>query len=82
MQKGGPGGLASKIAVGRNTDGGLEVFVRGTDLALWHNRQNGSQWSGWWSLGGQLPGNVVVGHNNSGRPVVFVRGTDNALWHN
>jgi hypothetical protein len=58
------------------------VFVQGTDLALWHNRQNGSHWSGWWKLGGQLPGNVVVGHNNSGRPVVFVRGNDNALWHN
>jgi len=31
--------LVSDIAVGRNADGRLEVFVVGTDSALWHDWQ-------------------------------------------
>ena len=58
----------------------LDVFVRGTDNALWHKWwQNG--WSGWESLGGVLmsaPAAVSWGPN---RIDIFVRGTDNALWH-
>jgi hypothetical protein len=58
----------------------LDIFVRGTDNALWHKwYQNG--WSGWESLGGILtsgPAAVSWGNN---RIDVFVRGTDSALWH-
>jgi hypothetical protein len=60
--------------------GRIDVFVRGTDSALWHRwYQNG--WSGWESLGGVLtsgPGAVSWG---PGRIDVFVAGTDSALWH-
>jgi len=48
------GVLTSDPAVGRNADGRLEVFVTGTDGALWRKWQvtpNGS-WSGWALLQG------------------------------
>jgi hypothetical protein len=74
------GVLTSGPGVSSWGSGRLDVFVRGTDSALWHKwYQNG--WSGWESLGGLLtssPGAVSWG---SGRIDVFVRGTDSALWH-
>ena len=60
----------------------LDVFVRGTDGALWHKYyQNG--WSGWESLGGQLASGTgpAVSSWSAGRLDVFVQGTDGALWH-
>ncbi|HEX4883612.1 MAG TPA: C1 family peptidase, partial [Casimicrobiaceae bacterium] len=50
------GVLTSDIAVDRNADGRMELFVRGTDNALWHKWQvaPNSPWSGWSSLGGVL----------------------------
>jgi hypothetical protein len=77
------GVLTSDIAVGRNADGRLEAFVRGTDNALWHKWQvaPSGAWSGWVSLGGVLTSNIAVASNADGRLEAFVRGTDNALWH-
>jgi len=77
------GVLTSDIAVGRNADGRMEVFVRGTDNAVWHKWQvarNGS-WSGWASEGGVITSNIGLGRNADGRLEVFARGTDGALWH-
>lgn len=51
-----------KFAVGRNTDGRLEVFARGADNALWNVWQtspNGA-WAHWSSLGGVLTSNPAV----------------------
>ena len=78
------GGLTSDIAVGRNADGRLEVFARGTDNAMWHKWQTAPNngWSGWASRGGVLTSNITVAQNADGRLEAFVRGTDNALWHN
>jgi hypothetical protein len=76
------GGVAtSDPVVTANADGRAEVFVRGTDNALYHQWQlpNGT-WSGWDSLRGVLPGTPAVGINQDGRLAVFVRGTDNGLW--
>jgi C1A family cysteine protease len=77
------GVLNSQITVGSNADGRLEVFVRGTDNALWHKWQvaPNSGWSGWASEGGVLTSGVATGRNKDGRLEVFVRGTDNAMWH-
>jgi C1A family cysteine protease len=77
------GVLTSRVAVGRNKDGRLEVFGLGTDNALWHIWQltpNGS-WSGWASLGGVLAGDPCVVANADGRLEVFARGANNALLH-
>ena len=77
------GGLTSRATAARNQDGRLEVFVRGTDNALWHKWQvaPNSGWSDWASQGGVLMSSISAGQNRDGRLEVFVRGTDNALWH-
>jgi len=80
----GPAGMASSRLVGGNADGRLEVFVRGTDNALWHQSQlaaGGPAWSGWTSLGGILTSDAIVAQNADGRLEVFIRGNDAALWH-
>jgi acylphosphatase len=76
------GGAISMPVVGRNADGRLEVFVQGTDGALWHIWQTAPNngWSGWHSLGGWIT-QPVVANNADGRLEVFVRGSDGALWH-
>jgi hypothetical protein len=60
--------------------GRLDVFVRGTDNAMWHKWfQNG--WSGWESLGGVLTSGPAAASWAANRIDTFVRGTDNSLWH-
>jgi hypothetical protein len=69
--------------VGRNADGRLDVFARGSDNALWHTAETspGGGWSAWTSLGGQFTGAPDVAINVNGTLEVFVRGPGNALWH-
>src|SRR5262245_40572356 len=71
------------IDVGRNLDGRLEVFARGTDNAIFNNWQTApnSTWSGWASLGGALTTPATVGQNGDGRLEIFAIGMDNAVWH-
>jgi hypothetical protein len=67
-----------------NIDHRLEAFVRGSDGALWNNRQidANNNWSGWSSLGGVLSSDPVAVTNADGRIEVFVSGgQDAALWH-
>jgi len=74
-RQGGAGVLTSDITVGKNADGRLELFVRGTDGALWRRWQtapNGG-WSNWASEGGVLTSNIAVAQNADGRLEVFVR---------
>src|SRR5262249_56052520 len=74
------GVLTSGPAVCSWSSGRLDVFVRGTDNALWHKWfSNG--WSGWESLGGVLTSDPAAVSWGPNRIDVFVRGTDNALWH-
>jgi hypothetical protein len=77
------GGVVFDPAAGNNLDGRLEVFVRGSDNALWHIWQTkpNNGWSGWSSLGGVIRGGPVGSRNADGRLEVFVKGTDDALWH-
>ncbi len=78
------GKLTSRLAVGRNQDGRLEVFARGLDGAVWHIWQGAanSGWSGWSSMGGSITSDPCVASNADGRLEVFARGQDGALWHN
>jgi hypothetical protein len=75
--------LTTKPVVGRNKDGRLEVFARGTDNALWHIWQTSANgpWSGWASLGGVITSSPALGSNKDGRLEAFARGTNGALWH-
>ncbi len=58
----------------------LDLFVQGTDGALWHKSYTGSSWSGWQSLGGKLTSSPAATSPTSGVIDVFVRGTDSAIW--
>ena len=77
------GKLTTKPVLGRNKDGRLEVFGRGTDNALWNIWQTAANngWSGWGSLGGAITSDPCIVSNSDGRLEVFVKGTNNALWH-
>jgi GH25 family lysozyme M1 (1,4-beta-N-acetylmuramidase) len=85
---GGPAPAAERLArtpqiVARNSDGRLEVFVRGTDNAIYHNWQtapNGG-WSGWWPMGGAALDQPVVGHNADGRLEIFWASIYGTVWH-
>ncbi|HZV50880.1 MAG TPA: glycosyl hydrolase family 18 protein [Candidatus Dormibacteraeota bacterium] len=77
------GTVTAGPAVASWAPGRLDVFVRGADGGLWHRWWDGSSWSWWEALGGQLapgtgPGAVSWGPN---RIDVFVEGTDGGLWH-
>jgi hypothetical protein len=73
--------LPSLLALTHNYSGGLEMFLVGTDGAIWHNWSTAPGiWSGWMSLGGEFPEDFAVGHNLDGRLEAFaIRGGE--LWH-
>jgi hypothetical protein len=58
-----------------------DVFVRGTDNALWHRSWDGTTWSAWDSLGGILTSNPKAVSQGPNSIDVFVRGTDRGIWH-
>jgi hypothetical protein len=67
----------------RNADGRMEVFIIGSDHALWHKWQVAlnSGWSEWESLGGNLFSEPVVAMNADGRLEVFAVAANRALMH-
>lgn len=79
--------FVGRPAVVRNTDGTLEVFVRGADSAIWHKWQTHPNsdpitgWAGWESLGGDVSSDPAVGINDNGRLEVFARWSDGSLRH-
>jgi hypothetical protein len=78
-----PGGALSDPDATLNQPGGLVVFARGADGAIWHcwqGQMNGN-WSGWASLGSIATSGPGATLYRDGRRVVFVRGTDNTIWH-
>jgi hypothetical protein len=75
------GTLASGPDAASSGASATDVFVRGTDNALWHRSWNGATWGAWQSLGGTLiadPSAVSEGANSLD---VFVIGTDHGIWH-
>ena len=77
------GYFSSQIATGRNTDGSLALFARGTDNALWYiweSAPGSNVWSAFESLGGYIISNPAVATNSDGRMQVFVLGGDTAIW--
>jgi hypothetical protein len=74
------GELTSPPAAVSWGEGRIDVFVRGTDRALWHKWFTGGEWSHWESLGGELNFGPAVSSWGSRRLDVFVRGTDNTIF--
>ncbi|MFI1187491.1 hypothetical protein [Streptomyces californicus] len=65
-----------------NTDGRLELFVRGADDKIWHCVQkdpNGTNWSAWEPLPGDWTGNPTAAVAGDGRISVFARKPDGRL---
>src|SRR5665647_1151809 len=59
----------------------LDLFVQGTDHALWYRHyQSGSGWSSWKSLSGGLASSPAAVSRSAGYIDVFVRGTDGHLY--
>jgi hypothetical protein len=58
----------------------LDLFVRGTDNALWYKYWTGTTWTAATSLGGVLTSSPAATSPGNGTIDVFVRGTDNGLW--
>ena len=61
-------------------EGRIDVFVRGTDRALWHKWFTDNEWSDWELLGGVLNFGPAVASWGPGRLDVFARGTDNTIF--
>lgn len=62
--------------------GRIDLFVRGTDNALWHKWfQYGSGWSSWESLGGTLGSSPAVSTWGLGRLDVFATDNSGAVIH-
>lgn len=60
--------------------GRYDLFVRGSDNALWHAWHDGS-WHGWESLGGMLSYDPAAISWGAGRFDLFARGSDNTLQY-
>ena len=58
------------------------MFGVGTDAALYHKSWDGSNWSGWDSLGGTWDSDPVAISWGANRIDLFLRGGDKAIWHN
>ena len=59
----------------------IDVFVRGTDNAVYTKAWNVSKWTDYVGLGGAFMSGPAVASWGANRLDVFGRGTDNALWH-
>ncbi|MFE3721234.1 hypothetical protein [Streptomyces cyaneofuscatus] len=65
-----------------NTDGRLEVFVRGGDNRIWHRVQTGpnsAKWSDWEALPGMWAGSPAAAVGGDGRITVVARKADGIL---
>ena len=71
---------ASSPAVSAQNANSLDVFVRGSDNALWYKHWNGTTWSALTSLGGILTSDPAATSSAPGHIDVFVRGTTGVLW--
>ncbi len=68
---------AVTIVATQNT---VNLFVRGTDNALYQNRFDGSAWSGWRSLGGRMGTPDLTAMRTLTGIDVFIVGQDNAAY--
>jgi hypothetical protein len=76
------GGVAnSDPSVVASGTGRLDLFVRGTDNALWHRTGDGAgAWGAWESLDGVLLGAPAAASCAPGHLDVFVQGSSRGLW--
>jgi 5-hydroxyisourate hydrolase-like protein (transthyretin family) len=71
---------ASSPAVTAQNANSLDLYVRGSDNALWHKYWTGTTWTAATSLGGNLTSAPAATSPANGAMAVFVRGTNGALY--
>ncbi|MFJ3876162.1 hypothetical protein ACIPW5_01730 [Streptomyces sp. NPDC090077] len=63
-------------------NGTRQVFIVGTDFAVWTRWNNtGGGWSDWQSLGGTVRSGVRIEGNNTWTPTISVVGMDGERWY-
>ncbi len=72
--------LASAPSVIVTPDGHREVYVRGSDGAVYGKSEDGNAWSAWQSLGGIIQDAPCALGLPSGATEVYVRGMDDKVW--
>ncbi len=75
---------AGGVAVAKNLDNTLEVFISTVSGDVYHNAQRtpGGAWSGWSDLGGNGIRNLVTAVNADGSLNVFGIGANGDIWNN
>jgi C1A family cysteine protease len=73
-------GVAGAPAVSAQNANSVDLFVKGTDNALWYKHWDGTKWSNSKSLGGVLTSDPAATSSATGTISVFVRGNDNGIW--
>jgi hypothetical protein len=76
------GATSSSPAVAAPAAKRLDLYVRGTDNAIWQRRYNGTTWGSWGSLGGTTYASPAASTRRGTSIVdVFLRGADNSIYH-
>ncbi|MGZ9928661.1 hypothetical protein ACXNSR_02085 [Streptomyces sp. NC-S4] len=61
--------------------GNRQVFIVGTDFAVWTRWQYaGGSWSDWTSMGGTVRSGVRIEGNNTWNPTISIIGMDGERW--
>lgn len=75
------GQLTSSPAAVSPSSGHLDVYVAGTDGAVYERSYSSGAWNAWYKVGGQVaPGTGPGASGWPGREDVFIQGTDGALY--
>jgi len=78
------GSFASGPSVIKNGRGQLEIFIRGTDKAMYRKVSKdkcGEEWTKWQCLGGKFSTGPSAVLSSEGYIHAFARGIDRAVWH-
>lgn len=76
------GGSLTQVPVAIRTQKGIECFVTGDDEMLFVNTWDGTRWSGFESIGGQLKGlPAAINIHGSDSTCIFGRGVHDKLWY-
>jgi len=63
-----------------SASGRIDIFVRGTDNAVWRRAYAGGRWGSWTSLGGHVTDAPTVAFTGPAAWTVFARGADGLIW--
>ena len=74
------GGVRGAPALVARRGGALEVFVRGTDDAVWTRARSGDGWTRWTSLGGIAHSRPAAARGDGDDLHVLVTGSDGRVW--